>query len=192
MRFALSTFLNAIREFVRAFYGILCAWNIPCGATNTTTLFQFIPLFYRDVMKLTWAFSNVDLSNSPNFLWNSSGRSFWSGNGIKPWPSNFNCPVFQRFQSIFGFESPSPSRTGEVGEICVGCAPLTEICFFTRHLRSFFLKSGVRFSSRSFAEILLLKTGCWGCSSGLGGVIKAIAIIKKIVKVVWNSHLVRV
>lgn len=117
----------------------------------------------------------------PNFFWKSSGKSFWSGSGVKPWPSNFSCPVFQRFQSIFGFASVGPSRTGDVGEICVGCDPTIDICFFTRHLRNFFLKSGVRFSSRSFADRLLLKTGCCGCccSSGLGGVIKAIAVDSK-------------
>lgn len=114
------------------------------------------------------------LNYSPNFFWNSSGRFFWSGNGLNPCPSSFNSPVFHLFQSIFFGESGSfggdPRESLVTGaDITVGDVAIVdvleivvvltekfvpifciELCFFTLQVSNFFLKSGVRFSSRAF------------------------------------------
>ena len=52
-------------------------------------------------------FFDLILFHSSNFFWNSSGKSFSSGNGFSPWPSNLNWPVFHRCQSIFLFSGIS-------------------------------------------------------------------------------------
>lgn len=51
---------------------------------------------------------------------------------------------------------------GEIGDTGgPPCIPPIEACFLTRHFCSFFLKSGVRFSSNIFVEKLLAIFGEW-------------------------------